>query len=212
MAISPDGRWVAANVGGRGAQTVLLPTAAGDPKVIGDEGHRLEEAAFFPDGKRILLLARDPGHGDRSYVKDLQTGNLRAIGQEGISCEVVSPNGEDAACVGPQGDGLILSVEGGGSRRIPGFDKGHERPVMWGSDGGSLFVGPASQQRKNASLRIYRLDLVTGRRELWREIVPADPAALLAPLYNFAMTPDGTSYAYSFLRGLSDLYLVNGLK
>src|SRR5262249_26079580 len=54
IAISPDGRWVAANSGGRGSQLLLLPTGAGESKTLDVEGHRFEEGAFFPDGKRIL--------------------------------------------------------------------------------------------------------------------------------------------------------------
>jgi eukaryotic-like serine/threonine-protein kinase len=213
LAISPDGQWVAANVGGRGSQTVLMPTGAGEPKALGDEGHRFEEAAFFPGGKRILLLAVDPGHADRSYVKDLQTGKMRAVAPEGISCQVVSPDGTETACTGPHGEGAIYSVEGGTSRPIPGFQTGREDPLMWSADGRSLYVGPvAVPQRWDATLRVFRLDLATGKRELWHEFTPADLTARLAPLYNFAMTSDGKSYAYSFLNGPSDLYLVTGLK
>ncbi len=214
MAISPDGRWVAANAAGRGSQLVLLPTGAGEPRVLDGERHRFEEAAFFPDEKRILLLARDPGHGDRSYVQDLEAGKLRAIAPEGISCEVLSPDGKEAACVGPQGEGVIYPVEGGAPRPIPGFKTGEEDPLLWSSDGLSLFVGPIGgpAERKSTSLKIFRLDLTTGKRELWHELIPTDRAALFGPLYNFAMTPDGKSYAYSFLNGPSDLYLVTGLK
>ena len=213
LAISPDGQWVAVNVGGRGSQTVLMPTGAGESRSLGDESHRFEEAAFFPDGRRILLLAVDPGHGNRSYVKNLQTGTLRAVTPEGISCEVLSPEGKETACTGPHGEGVIYSIEDGGSRPIPGFETGQENPLVWSSDGRSLFVGPAGLfQRREGSLKVFRLDLMTGKRELWREFAPADRSARLAPLYNFAMTPDGKSYAYSFLVGPSDLYLVTGLK
>jgi Tol biopolymer transport system component len=215
MAISPDGLWVAANTAGRGSQTVLLPTGAGEPQVLDDEGHRFEEAAFFSDGKRILLLAKDPGHGDRSYVRDLPGGKLRAIVPEGVSCQVVSPDGKEAACVGPQGEGAIYPVEGGTSRPIPGFKPGEEVPLMWSSDGRSLFVGPVGIgrpfKRKGDSLTISRLDLTTGRRGLWHEFTPVDRAALPFPL-NLAMTPDGKSYAYSSFNAPSDLYLVTGLK
>ncbi len=213
MAISPDGRWVAANTAGRGSQTVLLPTGAGEPQLLDDEGHRFEEAAFFSDGRRILLLAKDPGHGDRSYVRDLPGGKLRAIAPEGISCQVVSPDGKETACVGPQGEGVTYSVEGGASRPIPGFKTGEEDPLMWSSDGRSLFVRPGGRlsMPKDASAKVFRLDLTTGRRELWHEFTPADRAAMPFPL-NLAMTPDGKSYAYSSFNAPSDLYLVTGLK
>ena len=132
---------------------------------------------------------------------------------EGISCEVLSPEGKETACTGPHGEGVIYSIEDGGSRPIPGFETGQENPLVWSSDGRSLFVGPAGLfQRREGSLKVFRLDLMTGKRELWREFAPADRSARLAPLYNFAMTPDGKSYAYSFLVGPSDLYLVTGLK
>jgi hypothetical protein len=60
-------------------------------------------------------------------------------------------------------------------------------------------------------MRVYRLDLATGGRELWKEYIPADPvrAAQVLPL---AMTPDGKWYAYTYARNFYDLYLVKGLK
>jgi Tol biopolymer transport system component len=216
LAISPDGRWVAANAAGRGSQTVLLPTGAGETKVLEGDGHHFEEAAFFPDGKRILLLARDPGHGDRSYVQGLPTGNARALAPEGVSCNVVSPDGKEVACIGPQGEGVTYSVEGGASRPIPGFRTGEEGPIVWSSDGRFLFVGPVGIggpfKRTGDALRVFRLDLTTGKRELWREFRAQDRATLLFPLYYFAMTPDGRSYAYSSFNAPTDLYLVTGLR
>ena len=150
-------------------------------------------------------------------MRDLQSGNIRAIGPEGISCQVVSPDGKEAACTGPRGEGVIYSVEGEMFRPIPGFKTGEEDPLLWSSDGRSLFVGRGSPGGRlsvgsDPSLRVFRLDLTTGRNELWREFTPPDRAALLFPLYNFAMTPDGKSYAYSCLNGPGDLYLVTGLK
>jgi hypothetical protein len=62
-------------------------------------------------------------------------------------------------------------------------------------------------------LKVSRVDLITGKREHWREIVPADPTALIdVEMPVFRMTPDGKSYAYTTWRYPSDLYLVEGLK
>ncbi len=86
---------------------------------------------------------------------------------------------------------------------------------MWSSDGNSLFVGLGLQLGRpfsgNASFKVFRLDLATGKRELWREFVPPDQAGLTS-FYNFTMTPDGRSYAYSYLYAPADLYLISGLK
>jgi len=215
LAISPDGRWVAANSSERGSPVVLLPTGPGEPRLLDGKGHHFEEAAFFPDGKRILLLARDPGHGQRTYVQDLETQDLRAIGPEGLSCQVLSPDGIEAACEGPRHEGLICSIRDGTLRPIPGFETGREDPLLWASDRRFLFVGPNAPARAAAHVtdpRVFRLDMTTGRRDLWHEFVPPDRAALAPGLWSFAMTPDGTSYAYSFQNAPSDLYLVTGLK
>jgi Tol biopolymer transport system component len=216
LAISPDGRWVAANSAGRGSAFVLLPCGAGDTKTPDARGHHFEEAAFFPDGQRILLQAIDPGHLPRSFVLDLGTGAMQAIGPEGASCLVVSPDGKDAACELRNGEGAVYPIAGGTSRPIPGLRAGKEKPLLWSADGRSLFVGPRGKPGPStdpsAAFRIFRLDLATGKRELWHEFAPPNRAGLLIAGYYFAMTPDGRSYAYSYLNAPSDLYLVTGLK
>jgi hypothetical protein len=61
------------------------------------------------------------------------------------------------------------------------------------------------------TMRIFRLELSTGRRELRKVYTPADPvrAARFLPL---ALAPDGKSYAYTYARNFFDLYLVKGLQ
>jgi hypothetical protein len=55
------------------------------------------------------------------------------------------------------------------------------------------------------------VDLATGHREVWREIALADPAGAQS-ITSVHFSADGKSYAYSTLRVLSDLYVVDGLK
>jgi hypothetical protein len=47
--------------------------------------------------------------------------------------------------------------------------------------------------------------------DLWKEAVAADRAGL-SSVSRFVVTPDGKSYAYSYLRVLSYLQLVEGMK
>jgi hypothetical protein len=61
------------------------------------------------------------------------------------------------------------------------------------------------------SLRIDRLELATGKRTFFREIAPADPTGV-GSISSVQITPDGKSYCYSFMRGLSRLYVVDGLR
>ena len=58
--------------------------------------------------------------------------------------------------------------------------------------------------------RIFLVDLETGHRTLWKEIIPGDPSG--ATIGRVLLTPDGKSYAYALARDLSKRYLVEGLK
>jgi hypothetical protein len=52
---------------------------------------------------------------------------------------------------------------------------------------------------------------MTGERKPWRDLVPADRAGVFNVTV-FDITPDARWYAYSYVRDLSDLYLVQGLR
>jgi hypothetical protein len=58
---------------------------------------------------------------------------------------------------------------------------------------------------------IDRIDMVTGKREPWRELTPTDPAGVRA-IGAVHLTPDGKSYVYAFYATLGDLYLAEGLR
>ena len=81
-----------------------------------------------------------------------------------------------------------------------------DRIVRWSGDGRFLYV----YGWRELPLKVYRLDLATGRKELWKEVMPSDAAGIRAFPQIF-LTPDGKSYVYQLRRFLSDLYLVEGL-
>ena len=58
---------------------------------------------------------------------------------------------------------------------------------------------------------MVRLDYETGKRELVREITPADRAGVSGS-FGIHMTPDGKAYAYGLGQMLHELHLVEGLK
>jgi hypothetical protein len=59
--------------------------------------------------------------------------------------------------------------------------------------------------------RIYRYDLATERKQLWKEIMPLDPDQV-SNLTSLVVTPDGQTVVYSYGRIVSTLFLVEGLK
>jgi dipeptidyl aminopeptidase/acylaminoacyl peptidase len=153
-------------------------------------------------------LGNEPGNGVRLWVQDAEGGKARAITPEGVSATQweISPDGKLVAAVGPDQRGYLYSVDGGEPRPIPGFPQG-DTAVGWSSDGRSLFIYRPGE----LPAKIYRLDVATGQKQLWRELMPADNAGVtdIGPIL---VTPDAKTYVYEYGRTLSDLYLVERLK
>jgi hypothetical protein len=98
-------------------------------------------------------------------------------------------------------------VAGGEPQNITSKFNTDDRVIRFLDDGKSLLVG----ERGSIPLKVSRIDLSTGKREPWKDIVPADPAGVtFIPVVKFSA--DGKSYAYSVGRTLSDLFVVDGLK
>ncbi len=211
LSLSPDGKWALSILPSPNSPFIFLPTGTGEPKRLPLEGLSPEQAAaWFPDSKRILLAGSEAGHGTRLYVQNLEGGKPRAITPEGVTAALPgfarSPDGNWIAAVGPERKGALFPVDGGTARPIPGIAEG-EFPVRFAADGRSLYVW----KRGDVPARVTRVDLETGRRELWKELMPADPAGV-ERISNVLVTPDGKSYVYCYARLLSDLFVVEGLK
>jgi len=205
IALSPDGKWVL-SVLNVPRQTVLLPTGAGETRRLDRAG--VEENGddnWFPDGKRIVFTGREPGKAMRTYTQDVDGGAPRPLTPDGITGTLVSPDGKLLLVTDASGKRGVYPLEGGAPRDIRGLSD-DERIIRWGVDGRSLYVCV----RGDLPVRIQRLDLLTGRKEFVRQIMPADTAGILTTPRIF-LSPDGSSYVYQLQRYLSELYLVNGL-
>ncbi len=208
VALSPDGKWVIAQTQESPSQFRLLPTGAGEPRDLTKDNVNHSWAHWFPDGKRILFSADEPGKGVRFYIYDLATGNSKVISQEGVNgtAFTISPDAQEIAAIGPDEKGYLYPVAGGDPRPINGINQG-EQPITWSGDGQSLYI----YQPGELPARVYRLELKTGKRTLWKELMPSDPAGVenIGPIY---MTPDAKTCVFGYHRMLADLYLVEGLK
>jgi Tol biopolymer transport system component len=209
LGFSPDRKWVLSISQSGAATIVLLPVGAGEARILALEGVMPESAAWFPDGRRLLVQARAPGQDVRLYAQDLQGGSPTAISPEGVRLAgkaAVSPDGRFA--IGRSANGAVstFDLETGRGEAIQGLVQG-ERFVCWTADGAGLYVFRIGE----VPCSVFRLDPTTGHRELWKKLVPPDPAGMLS-LQTLCITPDGKSYAYSCWSDYSDLYLVEGLK
>jgi hypothetical protein len=189
---------------------VLLPTGAGQSRTVVVPGiDHFQNAAvrFLPDGKHLVLSGSEPGHAIRSYVQDLEGGKPRPITPEGLTAIRVSPDGKRVVGVGANREIVVYSLNGGPPRQVPGVPAGFA-PSEWTADSSSLLMD-AEEGRDR--LGIYRVNVETGKRELLRTLSPKDPAGLVF-VGRIVVSPDARSYAYSYYRMNSVLYVISGLK
>jgi hypothetical protein len=64
---------------------------------------------------------------------------------------------------------------------------------------------------KQSPLKVYRLNVLTGQRQPFKEMIPPDTAGL-QNIAHLHFSSDGRAYVYSHSRLLSELYSVTGLK
>jgi len=117
----------------------------------------------------------------------------------------VSPDGRFVIAGGPSAGFALYPVAGGAPRPLEILDQS-EKPIGWTADGSALWI----LQRGRIPASVFRLDLETGRRELWKEIAPRTRSGVDG-LNNICISSDGETYAASFTQVLSELYTVRGL-
>jgi eukaryotic-like serine/threonine-protein kinase len=208
LSVSPDGKWVIVSTISAPAQLILLPTGPGEAKPLTHDSINHSRAKWLPDGQRFVFSGKEPGHAARIYRQDSPEGKPLPISPEGIDplALVLSPDGQQVVGIGPDEKAYFYPVAGGEPRAVPGIEAG-EQPIQWSDDAKTIyFYKPGDLPAK-----VYRLDLATGQKTLWKELMPSDSAGVsrIGPIL---LTPDGKSCLYGYHRILSDLYLVEGLK
>ncbi len=200
--LSPDGKWALVKRPGLTDFTVI-PTGAGESRELAVPDLHTYRASWFPDGQRILWGAEVPGQPGRLWVQDLAGGSPQPITPERTGAGVVSPDGRLVATIGDDGH-FLYPVNGGERRPLPGALP-EEWPIQWGHDG-KVYLA----RNDRLPVRVMRIDVATGQREVWREIAPPDRGGIVSvqPL----ITRDARAYVYTYNRYLSDLFLVRGVR
>lgn len=209
--LSPDGKWVLAMVpkAGNRRSLVEIPTGAGESQTISTGEVQVNVAYFFPDARHILELGSVAGgHGLRLGVQHLEGGTPRPISPEGTRARrrgAISPDGKRVVAVDPQGKAAVYDVASGAPSPILGALEGEE-PIQWTSDGKSVLLA-----KSETSGHVFVVDLATGQRKFLKAFSSLDPTGLIEsapPIFS----RDLKAYAHSYMRIMSDLYIVEGLK
>jgi len=207
--LSPDGRFVVSSVPNNPGKLTLLPTGSGSPRTLEFEGlQSVAGGVFLPDGKRLVIEAK--GQSPQVYVAPFEGGKPRPITPSGWKLtpfgNPVSPDGRLVVVMNGDGKSSLVPIEGGDPAPIPGLADG-EFPIQWTADGRAVYT----HRGGGLPARIWRLEIATGRKELFRELSPMDAIGVTS-VEKIVMTPDGRGIFYSYRHNLSDLYVADGLK
>jgi hypothetical protein len=123
-----------------------------------------------------------------------------------LSAHTISPNGEYAVLTNSQNRLALYKISDGTSSPLKNLDDEFYL-VRWAGDGENLFIW----QRGEIPAIVYKYNLATGNKEKWLELMPTDRLGV-DQILSIKLTPDGKTYAYSYMREFSDLYLMEDLK
>jgi hypothetical protein len=216
--LSSNGQWVGTFTHEPEFGVVVAATGRGSVRNIPLQGMKDGDisAHVYGDGRQAFIwgsLNRGPVAG---FFLDLESHALRKITRDGLS-----PFLFESPCSGDEQwlaliDGnkiengtnpiVIIHPDGTGERIYPWLKPG-EAISRWGPDSASLIVW----DRNRLPALVERLDLATGRRTPMAQITPPDPAGVPG-IQGVFLSPSGTRYAYNFVRKLSQLYTIEGLK
>jgi eukaryotic-like serine/threonine-protein kinase len=210
VALSPDQKWVLTTTDSPN-RLQILPTGVGETKTLSeDELNDFADPGWFPDSKRVVFAGRQSGKRWRIYAQDATGGKPVSLTPEISAPEAyqtgpLSPDGTFVWARDFEEKAWLYPVDGSAPRELP-ITK-DDVWANWGPDSGSCYVF-----RKNGeSLKVYRVNLKNGERQLAKQVVAADRIGGTSFL-GMRITPDGRSYAYSNQTSLSQLFLVTGLK
>jgi eukaryotic-like serine/threonine-protein kinase len=211
IGVSPNGKYVVALIPSQPTKLRVLPTGAGESYTFDVAPIQVDRAfvSWMPDGKEFIFTGHAGEAPPRGYRAALDGRPVRPLTnqEQAQFWNRISPDGRFVLMtVGTDYDNYkIVDLESGKARPAP-LPEG-ESPMEWDQDGRHVFVAREAEQPPT----LFRVDIRTGRHEVWKQIQPADPAGILS-LTHFYVTPSGNAYGYSEARVLSALYVYSQKK
>jgi eukaryotic-like serine/threonine-protein kinase len=204
--LTRDGKWAIVILPDDPAARVqIVPVGPGQARALHWEGFQPRWAQWFPDGRRILLLASESGKPGALYLTDVDGATPKLVSPGDFAWGSVAPDGQ-SVIIAAKGAFLVRSLSDSASKPIAGMHAG-EFPIGWG-DTKHVIV----QSITATGLNIYKVDVDSGKRELWQTITPKDAVGLRPMVTPIAITPDGRWMAFGCRTQLGQLYRSDTLK
>ncbi|MBK8809427.1 MAG: PD40 domain-containing protein [Acidobacteria bacterium] len=211
-AFSPDNQFALLRYLTPHHQLAFVPLGEGEIKLLeNDPDDRLAYEVyvdFFPDGKRIIFTATGSS-GRRVYVQNIDGGKpVPFTSDEGVtmgSLHSISTAGRYVVLTDSEHRLRLYQTSDGTSTPLKNLEKDFWM-IRWADDGENLFVW----KRDGLPAVVYKYNPVSGTKEEWLTLMPKDPLA--NQMVGIKLSPDGKTYAYSYIRESSELFLMEVIK
>ena len=126
---------------------------------------------------------------------------------------MVAPNGNWVAAVDTTRRVVLYQAKPGPPHPTTIVLESGEALIRVTQDGQGIYVNRWMEPDGAAALpaRVYRVDFATGTRRFAMNLAPTDPAGVSTVALPY-LTPDHRGYVFHYIRILSDLFLVEGLR
>lgn len=209
LEFSPDGKSV---VGTFAQGMEIVPVGAGTVQHFSHHADDVEELiGFLPDAKRILLWVQDPKGNIRLDILTPSTSKRETISHKELfpligKSHVISPDGQRVIMRTADFQYVLLSLKDQSVQLLKNLEAGEE-PLEWTKDGHAIYV----YSTRRIPCKIYKLEITTGNRQEFKEIIPPDPVGI-SEISTFRVSSDERIYAYTYQRILSALFQIRGLQ
>jgi hypothetical protein len=206
--LSPDGTWVLVSPRSKPNGLTLVPTGPGEPQEIAMERFESVFSVHFLDDARIGIFGAERGRAPRVWVHEVAGGDWRAVTPEGVAAQWVRLAQEELIGLDPStGTYAGYSLTGGPPRAVP-----------WVTPADLISTGVVSADgrigflyRSAVPCVVERIDLDTGERRPWRMLQPEDRTGV-GLVADPIIRPDVDAYAYTYVRVLQHLSLIDGVR
>jgi eukaryotic-like serine/threonine-protein kinase len=203
--LSPDGKWVLSIMPPENQKLLLIPTGAGEVKTLSAGKLHYTSARWLPKTQRVLVSASDDSGTVRTYSQEISGGEPKPVSPPDVGIVLAAPDGKSFLGITPEKQYRIYPLDDGIGREVVGI-AADEYPIQWLDDNRTLLV----RRRPGIPVPVYKVDVVTGRRTLWKQFDVTDKVGVNGIGF-ISVSRDGAHYLYAPGHAFSVLYSVNGI-
>ncbi len=217
-ALSRDKKWALISPTPPFTTLRLVPTGAGSPiDLPAGDFSNIINAHFFPDGKGVVLTARDHDGKPHIYVQPVLTerGEVEVGGpseiatdEELLSTGPPSPDGKTLlGLTWNAREPVLIDLESGGLTKLK--LPPDSTPIQWTRDGKSVVI--SRHPSDDFAMDLSRFEVASGKlASLGPAIGPTDTVGVVHTQAGL-VTPDLKHYVFVVHQQLDELYLLEGL-